>query len=90
MARFERVLHPLHQGIELAPLGGGIGDGQDVENAASAGEHYLLIINLISAIAAEDESRAAAWLIGNLFITASIGDHPTLKMFSVLTLPLTP
>jgi hypothetical protein len=27
--------------------------GQDVHNATSAGEHHLLIINLISAIAAE-------------------------------------
>src|SRR6476646_7859056 len=81
LAGFERVFHPLHHGIELTPLGSGIGDGQDVHNAISAGEHHLLIINLISAIAAENEPRAPAGLIGNLLITSSVFDHPTLEMF---------
>ena len=81
MAGLERVFHPLNHGIELAPLGGGIGDGQDVHNATSAGEHHLLIINLISAIAAENEPRAAAGLIGNLLITSSVIDHPAFEMF---------
>src|SRR6476646_3259187 len=90
LAGFERVFHPLHHGIELTPLGGGIGDGQDVHNATSAGEHHLLIINLISTIAAENEPRAAAGLIGNLFITSSVFDHPTLEMFWSPFISITP
>jgi hypothetical protein len=59
LAGLERVFHPLHYRIELAPLGGGICDGQDVHNATCAGEHHLLIINLVSPVATEDEPRAA-------------------------------
>src|SRR6187431_1874883 len=79
-AGLECVFHPLHQGIELVPLGGGISNGQDVYDAPSAGEHHLFIINLISSITAEDEPRAATRLIGNLLIASSVGYHPTLKM----------
>jgi len=90
LAGLECVFHPLHQGIELVPLGGGISNGQDVYDAPSAGEHHLFIINLISSITAEDEPRAATRLIGNLLVASSVGYHPTLKMFwrrSVLLVP---
>ena len=80
LAGFERVFHPLHHGIELVPLGGRIGNSQDIHDARSAGEHYLFIINLISAITTEDEPGAATRLIGNLLIASSVGNHPTLKM----------
>ena len=78
---FERVFHPLHHGIELVPVRGGVGNGQDIHHAPSAGEHHLFIINLISAITADNEPGAATRLIGDLLITSSVGDHPTLKMF---------
>ena len=51
-AWFEGVFHPLHDGIEKRPLCGGIGNGQDVHNVTTAGEHHLFIIDLFAAIAA--------------------------------------
>jgi len=78
-SRSEGVFHSLYYRIEEAAFGNRIRDGENVHQSTPAGEHDLLVIYLVAAVAAQHEPRTTSRPVRDLVVPASIGDKPSLE-----------